>query len=237
MVTKNIIILLLFIGIIASMIMSPVSAETFKARCNGGSVDHQATWTKIFDQKVCMGEIVKKNGEYYKVYRNLYKFTKHACFHESHDKTYWPDGHTYESLSVADPRGSKYDKYSYVKVKKGERTVNIKPTDENSECYSDSYTHILKITTTNFIVTHTTKFANKMVNVDSPFTGYVTVKSINPQIKIKTIKILQGNGYKGFKWKTHKINTNKKTIKLGKNILANFYENGKGWKRAFIVNY
>ena len=117
------------------------------------------------------------------------------------------------------------------------KTENIKPTNKNSKFYSDSYTHTIKTTTKNFIITHTMKYEKKMVDPDSPFTGYVTAKSKNPKIKIKTIKIKQGNGYKGFKWKTYKINSNKKTIKLGKNIMADFYEEGKGWKRAYIATY
>ena len=238
MENKNIIMLLLFIGIIASITLSPVSAETFKALCHGGSVDHEATWSQTFDQTINTEKIVIKKGVYYKVYQNLYKFTEHPCFHETHDKTHWTNGYTYESLSSLDPRGAKYNEYTYVKVKKGDRNEKIYPSEGNSK-YSDTpYRITLKTTTTNFIVTHNMEFAKKIVNQDSPFTGYVTVKSINPKIKIKTIKILQGNGYKGFKWKTHKISSNKKTIKLGKNTLANLFENGLvNPPLIYVVNY
>jgi hypothetical protein len=81
------------------------------------------------------------------------------------------------------------------------------------------------------------KATTKFKNPDSPFTGYVKVESKNPKIKIKTIKINQGNGFKGFNWKTHKINSNKKTIKLGKNIFAKSYEEGKGWQQSYKITY
>ena len=109
--------------------------------------------------------------------------------------------------------------------------------DEKSDSKSISLT--AKTTTKNFVITLTTKFNKKTFdNVhESPFNGYLVVKSKNSKIKIKSINVKQGNGLKGFKWKTHKINSNKKTIKLGKNTLAMVYQDGEWGQLAYKIKY
>ena len=117
------------------------------------------------------------------------------------------------------------------------KTENIKIWDDNSVSSGNSYKQVVKTTTKNFVITQTLKYAKKMVDMDSPFTGYLTVKSKNPKIKIKSIKTKIWQNPKLY-WKTYKINSNKKTIKLGKNTLANVYENGHTKPYlVYIVNY
>lgn len=103
------------------------------------------------------------------------------------------------------------------------QTDNIKI---NSNTKFSDYT--AKTISKNFIITHKIKKS----------TGYLNIKSKNSKIKIKSIKIKQGNGFKGFKWKTYKINSKKpKTIRLGKNTFANVYQDGNWGKITYIIKY
>ncbi len=69
-------------------------------------------------------------------------------------------------------------------------------------------------------------------------TGYLTIKTRNGKIKIQSIKVKQGNGYKGFHWKTYKIkNKNKISLKLTKNNIANVYQEGNWGKTTYIIKY
>jgi len=235
---KKIITITLLLTLIATLSISYVSAEKFEYSCQGGTVEHKANYTKTFIKKVNTGELVKKNGAYYKKRYYLYEFTELACYHESH-KNDWSQGkgYTKQFQSISDPRGAKYDKYDLVKVKKSDRTENVKVTSSSSFSQTQ-YKDTIKTSSTNFVITHTMKAVKKFVNPDSAFVGYVTVKSKNPKIKIKSLLVKQGNGFKGFKWKTYNINSNKKTVKLGKNTRAMIHMEGvKGYILSFKVKY
>lgn len=73
----------------------------------------------------------------------------------------------------------------------------------------------------NFVVTTYSK--RNLQNNGKTYVGYVNVKAKNKNIKINTIRLKQGYNGKGFKYKTYKVNSNKKTIKLGKNIFVAGY--------------
>ena len=68
------------------------------------------------------------------------------------------------------------------------KTENIKIGD-NSKYSESSKAMTVKTSTQNFIITHTLKFQKKDFDLDSPFTGYVTVKSKNSKIKIKSLDV------------------------------------------------
>ena len=108
--------------------INTVSAEKFVASCYGGEENHNANWTKKFLQKVDIGELVKKNGEYYKKIYYLYEFEQQACYHSSH-KNDWSQVNGYSRLiqSIADPRGDKFSKFDLVKVKKGDVISKTEP--------------------------------------------------------------------------------------------------------------
>ena len=118
------------------------------------------------------------------------------------------------------------------------KTEKVKIGSNTKYNLENPYETIVKTTSKNFIITTSLKYKKKMVDQDSPFTGYLTVKSKNPKVKINSIQVKEGNGKKGFKWKTHLINSNNKTIKLGKSTLPNLFENGvKKPPLIYIVKY
>lgn len=116
-------------------------------------------------------------------------------------------------------------------------TVRIK---SNTDFNDKAYMSVAKTTTKNFVISHTMKFTKKNYDFHSgSFVGYVSVKSKNPKIKIKSIQVKQKNRNlnKSFQWKTYKVNSNKKTVKLGKNTLAMVYQDGEWGQRTYIIKY
>jgi hypothetical protein len=207
-----------------SLLIGNVAAVKYKDDCYGGD-NHKVTWTKTLYEKY-FDKTVKMNGKTYERYINVYEYKMGPCFHKSHFATpamakVNKDGYARQFISGS--RNGKME-YSYKLVTTKTENVRI---GSNTKFGSKPYIKLDKTSTKNFVITHTMKFTKKDFSIhEDPFTGYLNVKSKNPKIKIKSIDVMQGNGYKGFKWKTHKINSNKKTITLGKNTLANLYENG-----------
>jgi len=108
----------------------------------------------------------------------------------------------------------------------------------NTEFGSSSKTLSAVTSSDNFVITMTQEYTHANFDIDDPFTGYLTIKTISPNIKIISIEVKQGNGFKGFNWKTHNINSKTgKTINLGKNTLANVYQEGNWGQLTYIIQY
>ncbi|MDR0774700.1 MAG: hypothetical protein LBE72_05320 [Rickettsia sp.] len=193
---KMLILLILFVAV-ASINISDVSAEKFKAYCNGGSVDHEINWTKKLDQKVFSGDVIKKKGEYYKEIQHIYLFTQDTCFHETHNKKYWPNGYGYSTLSILDPRSAyddsddlkKHMKIDYMKVKKGEVLDKSTPKYWKTIESKGKIQKVYKITKT---VAVNSKTLKKVTDTTVKTVGYY--KTINFKKEGPTNNVKLGHG-------------------------------------------